>query len=101
MTGWIRVSEHLPDTGKKVIASFTNSHGKRRTICAHYIARWTTPSDNFSDHELNHEYHEEKDEYFLCEGWYENIENWGDFSSVSVSEGDISHWMPLPPCPDD
>lgn len=34
---WIPVTERLPDGSKKVMATYLNSHGKRRTICAMYI----------------------------------------------------------------
>jgi len=95
---WIRVTERLPEAGKKVIATFVNQSGKRRTICAHHIVRWSVESDN--DDCCHDEYSAEKDAYFLCEGWYENIENWGEYSSVHVCEGEITHWMPLPESPE-
>jgi len=95
---WISVTESLPETGKKVIATFVNQSGKRRTICAHYIARWSVESDNNDD--CHDEYSEEKDAYFYCEGWYENIENWGEYMAVHVCEGEITHWMPLPESPE-
>ena len=97
MSEWISVEDALPPTERKVLATFVNGYGKRRTICAHHISRFTVESDG--EFETNDEYNEEKDEYYLCEGWYENIENWGDFSSVFVCEGDITHWMPLPEPP--
>jgi hypothetical protein len=95
---WISVADKLPETGKKVIATFLNQSGKRRTICAHYIERWSVESD--SDSDCYDEYSEEKDAYFFCEGWYENIENWGEYSAVHVCEGEITHWMPLPESPE-
>lgn len=97
MTGWISVIYYLPEAGKKVLATFENSHGKRRIICGHYVPRWTIESD--CEEDSYDEYSDEEDAYFLCEGWYENIENWGDFSSVHVCEGDVTHWMPLPEAP--
>lgn len=96
MSNWISVFDHFPEAGKKVLATFENSHGKRRTICGHHVPRWTIESDCDDAHD---EYSEEKDAYYLCEGWYENIENWGDFTSVYVCEGEVTHWMPLPEAP--
>jgi hypothetical protein len=95
---WINVTQSLPETGKKVIATFVNQSGKRRTICAHYIERWALESD--SDDDCYDEYSEEKDAYFYCKGWYENIENWGGYTSVHVCEGEVTHWMPLPESPE-
>lgn len=97
MSSWINVDDELPEPGVKVLAVFKNRLGNSRRICGHYVSRWTFESN--CDDETYDEYSEEKDNYFLCEGWYENIENWGDFSSVYVSEGDVTHWMPLPEAP--
>ncbi len=32
-------------------------------------------------------------------GWYECIDNWGDYTEVAIHEGEPSHWMPLPAPP--
>lgn len=95
---WISVEDRLPEAGVKVLAVFINSHGSPRRICARYVRRWT--EEVSGDCEENYcEYSDEHDEYYTCEGWYEAIENWGDFSSVHVCEGDVTHWMPLPATP--
>jgi hypothetical protein len=93
---WIPVDFRLPAHNTNVLATYKNSHGKRRVIVAHYLERWK--EESFSD-ENNDEYSEELDIYYLKEGWYENLENW-DYSSVVVSEGEVSHWMPLPEWPE-
>lgn len=98
MSDWVSAIEKLPAVQKKVLATFVNRCGKRRTICAHYIPRWT--QESYGDDESHDEYSEELDNYFMCEGWYENIENWGEFSAVHVCEGDVTHWMPLPDAPE-
>ena len=89
----ISVKEQMPETGKIVLASYINQRGKRRIICAHYAPRFTVEAISEEDYD---EYHEESDTYYLCEGWYENIENWADFESVHVCEGEVTHWMPIP-----
>lgn len=91
---WISVDERLPDAETKVLAAFLNSHQLPRRICGMYIPRWTVASGGEAD--CPDEYSEEEDEYYLREGWYECIENWGELSSVYVCEGEITHWMPLP-----
>lgn len=93
---WFIASEEMPEHGKPVIAYYKNCHGKGRRVIAEYIARWTEES---GCDECNDEYSEEKDTYYLCEGWYERVDNWGDFSSIFVGEGEVTHWLPLPSCP--
>lgn len=94
---WIPVDLKLPAHGTNVLATYKNSHGKRRFIIGHYLERWKEES---LDDDNNDEYSEESDMYYLKEGWYENLENW-DYSSVAVSEGQVSHWIPLPDGPEE
>ena len=91
----ISVEDRLPQIRETVLASFVSrwGKGKRRVICAHYVPRFTVEAISEEDYD---EYHEESDTYYLCEGWYENIENWADFESVHVCEGEVTHWMPIP-----
>ena len=98
---WISVENRLPESGKYVLAFYKNCLDKNRTIKAQYVVKWTIP-DNFTDPEYEiTEYHEEKDEYYLKEGWYEVIDNWDEFAFIAL---DISnkptHWMPLPEPPE-
>ena len=93
---WISVSNEMPEHGKPVLATYKNSHGKNRRVIAFYLGRWEEEADC---DECNDEYSERKDMYYLKEGWYEQIDNWGDYTSVTVHEGEVTHWMPLPECP--
>ena len=86
------VKEQLPETGKIVLASYINQRGNRRIICAHYAPRFTVEAQE-DDYD---EYHEESDTYYLCEGWYESVENWSDFESIYVGECEVDYWMPIP-----
>ena len=45
------------------------------------------------------EYDEANDRYTYLEGWWEVIDNWGEFGFVKVHEGEPTHWMmmPIPP----
>ena len=101
MSGWISVEDRLPETGQMVIATYKNNYGKWRTIVANYTQRWTEPSNDIETdwNDDISEYHEEKDEYFLLAGWYERIENWGDYEFITVGEGTVTHWIPLPEPP--
>jgi hypothetical protein len=92
----VPVSERLPEPGIKVLAHYFNSHGKSRTVCARWIpAKFeTADSDTYDDDFL--EYDEESDTFYWPEAWYEEIENWDDYGSVKINEGEVTHWQPLP-----
>ena len=96
---WISVGERLPD-GKKVVARYLNQLGKKRRVMARYVPRWTEEVEpDYADEYTNHEYSGEKDAYYYCAGWYEQIDNWNELSSCYIHEGKVTHWMPLPPGP--
>ena len=93
---WVNVNFAMPGN-EKCLASLLFPSGKRKTIVAFYAKRYTIESS--CDDGYAYEYGEDDDECYLKEGWYESIQNWGDFSSVAVCEGEITHWMPLPDHP--
>lgn len=93
---WISVEDRLPE--KKCIATYENALGNRRTIIASYFPARAVESDGEDD--AYDEYCEESDQYFYCEGWYEQQDNWGEYSSIYVNEGEVTHWMPLPEPPE-
>lgn len=78
--------ETAPKDGRKLLLFYTNSLGRARTV----VACWVTDEEAAeSDH----------DGFGLEAGWYERIDNWGEYSQVGIHEGEPSHWMPLPPPP--
>ena len=87
-----------PEPCMKVIATYVNSLGNRRTIMAKWIPGKTEEAHSLDD-EFG-EYDEATDTTYVPEGWYECINNLGDYTFVAVSEGVITHWMPLPEAPD-
>lgn len=95
-SAWIPTSERMPGSGVTVLACYRNSLGKWRQIRAQWVKAKNVESDPES--EIG-EYDEETDTYYDPEGWYEAIDNWGDFTAVAVYEGEITHWMPLPSPP--
>ena len=96
--GWIPVGERMPDALKPVMASYTSNYdGKSRTIRARWVAKLTQESEDIDDFDA--QYDEETDTYYDHEGWYELIDNWGEYSSVAVTEGEVTHWQPLPAAP--
>ena len=93
---WVPVAERLPLAGQTVLACYVNRANKLRRIRAHWIAAKTEESSGDNDFG---EYDEEADTYWTPEGWYEQIDNWGEYSAVAVCEGTVTHWMPLPAPP--
>ena len=93
---WISVKDKLPPHGVNVLVAYVNDWGKNRIVIGHYLERWR--EESYCD-ECSDEYSEELDNYFLKQGWYENLDNWGDYSSVVIHEGEVSHWAELPPFP--
>ena len=81
-----RPIESAPKTGRKVILFYKNRLNVGRTV----IARCLTDEQATEI---------DADDVGLEGGWYECIDNWGDFTDVVIHEGEPSHWMPLPAPP--
>ena len=95
--GWISVDDRMPNTSRHVEATYINKRSKRRRIIAFYAKQFEIGAGPTDDLEL--EYSEEKDEYFWPEGWYENIDNWEDYTAIKVNEGTVDYWRELTPLP--
>ena len=87
----------MPEAGVNVLVSYINGCNKHRTVKAFYSEKHTIEQSIEADYG---DWDESGDRYYLPEGWHESIDNWDDFSSVEVTEGNVTHWMPLPPCPE-
>ncbi len=97
---WIACSERKPPSGQTVLAFYLNTYGMERRIRAQHVDAWTIQADDLSDPDTEcFEYSEQEDAYYLPAGWYECIDNWGDYSSIAVNEGIVTHWLPLPAAP--
>ena len=96
---WTQVSDALPKSGVPVLACYKNILGNLRRIRACWVAAKTEEAS--LDYGECYEYDEETDEYYLPEGWYECMDNWHEYSSVAVCEGEVTHWIPLPLAPDE
>lgn len=99
---WISVDDRLPESGAHVlICCEMRRYGGEiagKYVCDGYYAEANKIIAGGFPDECDCEYSEEDDEYYLCEGWYEVIKNWGDYNSVAV-EDFVTHWMPLPQPP--
>lgn len=93
---WVPVVERMPPPGSVVLVAYRNQLGHWRRIRAEWVPAKTQDAD-IEDEKA--EYDEATDTHYTPEGWYERINNWDDYSSVKVHEGNPSHWTHLPPPP--
>ena len=96
-TKWIPVTERLPESGIHVLAccrvKWLNGNG-RSYVCDAFYSAPKTEVCSYND-DIDAEYDEETDEYYMPEGWWEVIKNWDDYSCVAIADF-VTHWMPLP-----
>lgn len=98
---WISVEDRLPDSGVHVLLCCEIRSGGtvyKRYVCDGYYAKKYTEQTWNNSGDIACEYHEEDDEYYLLEGWYEVIKNWDDYNSIAIDDF-VTHWMPLPEPP--
>ena len=90
--------ESAPKDGTTVLIHYTNCLGNGRTVKAKYLPRFYEEA-GCADGDGVDEYDEANDRYTYREGWWEVIDNWGEFGFVKVHEGEPTHWMmmPIPP----
>lgn len=91
---WIPIDKQMPPAGKSVLLlQKTGYKDNCVIIVGHYVEKFTEEcSEEWS------EYCEEKDEYFLPEGFYEHQFNWGEYAAIGCNEP-VTHWMPQPEKP--
>lgn len=94
---WISVEEDKPESGVHVLLCCEIRPSGGQYVCdGYYAAPKTITCEDSGDCAC--EYDDDKDEYFLLEGWCEVIKNWNDFSSIYI-EDFVTHWRALPDPP--
>jgi hypothetical protein len=92
---WYHVKDMLPARGQQVLACYKqNDTGYKHYIRAVYVREKTIES-SCEDEVGVSEYDEASDTYYLMEGWYEKIDNWGEYYQVAVCEGEVICWCPI------
>jgi len=89
---WRPVSEK-PEKGKEVILSYVDCYGHRINVLGSYVRRFDEETDSADDEDVM-EYSDEKDEYYLKEGWYEHTTH-SDYDHWLLHEK-IDKWLPIP-----
>lgn len=99
--GWISIEERMPNVREKVLVRCESRPSGNEYVCqAYYIPGKTVDADDCCmrwDDECT-EYDEENDVYWVLEGWYEQIYNWDEYSSIGIADF-VTHWMVLPEMP--
>lgn len=81
----------------QVLAAYQTSSGNVRIVRAKLLG----PQQEESDGDLgaNDEYDEETDAFWMKPGWYECIDHWDEWASVSMGDTEPFAWRDLPPAP--
>jgi len=102
--GWISVKDRLPDAEERVLLMTAYEDGRGGTyhdvMCGFYEDgnMWSEDSKCNWDYELMHGelYDEDRDDYRVPEGWYEELNNRIEDYNVAAIPDLVTHWMPLP-----
>jgi hypothetical protein len=101
----IPVEKQLPESGAVVLAWFEekrkHKYSAKGWIRAMWVAKHTLEENYFgTNDELDCDYDETTDAYYIPEGWYELMDHWGEYAFVGISDlYQITHWLPLPDPP--
>lgn len=94
---WVSVEDEKPESEKPVLLFCKVRPINRKYICVGFYAKPKSAIIPCYD-DSNCEYDKETDEYYLQEGYYEIIKNWGDYSSIVIDDF-VTHWKPIPEPP--
>lgn len=96
---WVPVSERLPPPNQTVLVHYTNAAGKWRTVCGFHCGEKERDCDYYGNFEEGADWSEDGEVCYWPAGWYEELDNWEDYSAVAICYGEPTHWMPLPEPP--
>lgn len=107
MNNWIKTSDRLPETGKRVLI-FVQEHIESRLhkviFVGCYIAPKTVDAEDFLDTQEESfddlsEFDEKDNKYYVLENWFCSIEEYGMLSAIDKKF--VTHWQPLPEFPNE
>ena len=98
---WIPVTERLPENGVCVIVCFREWQKYENRYIYSVVNGWyarkhSVRENVFSEWEMDCDYDEDKDEYYILEGWYElTTQGNADLMNWYIN-AEVVAWMPLP-----
>lgn len=90
---WIKIGEDLPENNKLVLIAYKNDRGVMLITMGWYCRKHEVEVD--FDIEDDFDYCEDKDQYFVKEGWRSQCLESEWYYTIS----NVCYWMPLPSKP--
>ena len=93
---WIPIEDRMPMAQQLVLIAYTKD-GSRRAVTMGWYAPAKTVESGYFENEVDDEYNEATDTYYLKEQWVDESRE----SEYHYSIGGVTHWMPLPELPEE
>ena len=101
--GWISVKDRMPESQTCVLVTVKTRNGKHVVLIACHVNAREVDSEDYrwQDAEIDWDYDEENDIYWVPECWYEGnfVEENTSWIIDEYADGIVTHWMPLPEPP--
>ena len=98
--GWISVKDRMPESKTCVLVTVKTRNGKHVVMIACHVNAREVDSEDYEwqDAEIDWDYDEENDIYWVPECWYEGnfVEENTSWIIDEYADGIVTHWMPLP-----
>lgn len=92
---WISIADAMPNTQQQVDIAYIDHHGKRQTTMGWHCQAKTLEASSFGG-EVEEEYDEETDTYYLKEQWVDESQE----SEYHYPITGVTHWKPRAKHPD-